>query len=146
MKREDDGSRPPASFSMSLRQAIPRRGCSQAEPDSVSQGAVIAARCRIVPSRLLTADLSYLAHSFQLVIAPQVNFSLSADSHLDYGSSEQERCTTCNGRSPHFGLSGCSTKNSHITVLALISRVVRPANHSVKGLPPGQVWPPPSTV
>jgi hypothetical protein len=56
------------------------------------------------------------------------------------------RCATRNGLSCYFGPRRCWTKNSHITLVALISLVVRPTIHSGKGLPPGQVWPPPSTV
>ena len=37
----------------------------------------------------------------------------------------------------YFGPSGCWTKNSHINLVALMSRVVRPTHHSGKGLPPG---------
>lgn len=51
--------------------------------------------------------------------------------------------------SRYFRPRGCWTKNSHITLVALISRVARPTNHSgatTCGIwPPGQVWPPPST-
>jgi len=46
----------------------------------------------------------------------------------------------------YFDPRGCWTKNSHITMLASISSVVRPAIHSARCLPPGQVWPPPSIV
>ncbi len=49
-------------------------------------------------------------------------------------------------RSCYFRGSGCSRKNAHIWLEASMLRVVGPANHSGKGLPPGQVWPPPSIV
>jgi hypothetical protein len=75
-----------------------------------------------------------------------VNLSLAAILHEDQESFEQDRCAINNALSGYFSPRGCWTKNSHITPEALISRVVRPTIHSGKGLPPGQAWPPPSTV
>ena len=46
----------------------------------------------------------------------------------------------------YFAGSGCSRKNAHIWLLASMLLLVGPTNHSARGLPPGQVWPPPWTV
>ena len=46
----------------------------------------------------------------------------------------------------HFPFSGCARKNAHISRVASTPRLVRPANHSGSGVPPGHVWPPPSIV
>src|SRR5260221_642218 len=46
----------------------------------------------------------------------------------------------------HLLASGCSRKNSHITLEASMLRLVVPTNHSGSGPPPGQVWPPPWMV
>ena len=64
----------------------------------------------------------------------------------DAASDFDSGVTALGGRSCYLLASGCSRKNSHIRLVALMLRLVGPTNHSGIGMPPGQVWPPPSIV